>query len=211
MLFYLAAHARHGAEHFRAHVLRRVERRHREVALLEPDVVTEIAALVVGVGVGRKFHRIELEAGVVGLRDVFDVVEDEELGLRPEEDGVAHAHGLDQTFRLPGDRARVAVVGLARQRFERVADQDHRRLGVERIDAGAFRIGHELHVGLVDRLPAGDRGAVEHDALAERILLDRRDISRDVLPLAARVGETEIDVFHVVVLDHLQSVFGGRH
>ncbi len=56
MLFDLAAHARHGAEHFRTHVLRRVQRRHREVALLEPDVVTEIAALVIGVGVDRKFH-----------------------------------------------------------------------------------------------------------------------------------------------------------
>jgi len=63
----------------------------------------------------------------------------------------------------------------------------------------------------VDRLPAGDRGAVEHDALAERILVDRRDIGGDVLPLAAWIGETEVDVFHVVVLDHFQSVFGGRH
>src|SRR5204863_3850046 len=27
----------------------------------------------------------------------------------------------------------------------------------------------------------------------------------------SRVGETEIDVFHVVVLDHLHYVFGGRH
>jgi hypothetical protein len=63
----------------------------------------------------------------------------------------------------------------------------------------------------VDRLPAGDRGAVKHDALAERILLDRRDISGHVLPLAARIGETEVDVFHVVILDHLQSIFSGRH
>ena len=36
-------------------------------------------------------------------------------------------------------------------------------------------------------------------------------VEGDVLPLAARIGETEIDVFHVVVLDHLQDIFGRRH
>ncbi len=71
MLLHLAAHARHGAEHFRAHVLRRVLRRHREIALLESDVVAEIAAFVIGVGVGRELDRVELEAGVVWLgRDI---------------------------------------------------------------------------------------------------------------------------------------------
>ena len=38
-----------------------------------------------------------------------------------------------------------------------------------------------------------------------------RDVEGDVLPLAARVGEAEIDVFHVVVLDHFHDFFGGRH
>jgi hypothetical protein len=36
-----------------------------------------------------------------------------------------------------------------------------------------------------------------------------RDVERDVLPLAARVGEAEVDVLDVVVLDHLQDV-GSR-
>ena len=76
---------------------------------------------------------------------------------------------------------------------------------------GGRRIRHQAHVGLVDRLPAGDRRAVEHLAFGERLLFDHRDVEGDVLPLAARIGETEIDVFHVVVLDHLQDVFGGRH
>jgi hypothetical protein len=32
-----------------------------------------------------------------------------------------------------------------------------------------------------------------------------------MLPLAARIGETQIDVFDVVVLDRFQDVFGGLH
>ena len=69
-----------------------VLRRHREIALLEADMVAEIAALVVGVGVGRKLDRVELEAGVVGRGRILHVVEDEELGFRAEIDGVADAH-----------------------------------------------------------------------------------------------------------------------
>jgi hypothetical protein len=32
-----------------------------------------------------------------------------------------------------------------------------------------------------------------------------------VLPLAARIGETKVDVFDVVVLDRFQDIFGGLH
>ena len=92
VLLDLDAHARHGAEHFRAHVLCGVLRRHREVALLEADMVAEIAAFVFGVGIGGELDGVELEAGIVGLRGVFHVVENEELGLRSEEDGVADTH-----------------------------------------------------------------------------------------------------------------------
>ena len=45
------AHARHGGEHLGAHVLHRILRRHREIALLGPDAVAEIAAFVFGVGI----------------------------------------------------------------------------------------------------------------------------------------------------------------
>ncbi len=135
VLLDLHAHLGHGGEHFRTHVLRRVLRRDREVAFLGADVMPEIAALIGGVGVGREFDRVELEAGLVGLRAVAHVVEDEELGLGAEEDGVADAHRLHHRLGLPGDAARVAVVGLARCRFEHVAHDRQRRLGEERIDA----------------------------------------------------------------------------
>jgi hypothetical protein len=38
-------------------------------------------------------------------------------------------------------------------------------------------------------------------AIRERVLFDHGDIEGHVLPLAARIGETQVDVFHVVVLD----------
>src|SRR5262249_46298067 len=63
----------------------------------------------------------------------------------------------------------------------------------------------------VDRLPTGNRGAVEHDAFGKRVFFERGDVAGDVLPLPARIGEAVVDVFHVVVLDHLHHVFGRRH
>jgi len=63
----------------------------------------------------------------------------------------------------------------------------------------------------MDRLPAGDRRTVEHDAFGESILIDGRDVGRDVLPLASRIGKSKIDVFHVVVLDHFHDILWRRH
>ena len=73
------------------------------------------------------------------------------------------------------------------------------------------RIRHQRHVGLVDRLPAGDRGAVEHRAFGEDVLVDQREVEGDVLPLAARIGEAEVDILDVIVLDRLQDILGGLH
>ena len=100
VFFDLRAHPCHRAQHFRAHVLGRVQRRDREIALLESDMMSEVAAFVLRVRVRRKLYRVELEAGVVGLSRIFHIVEDEELRLRPEEDRVAHAHGPHQPLRL---------------------------------------------------------------------------------------------------------------
>ena len=85
VLLDLDAHRRHGREHLAAHVLRRILRRHREIAALGADAVAEVAALVVGVAVGRQLDGVELEAGVVGIGHEAHVVEDEELGLRAED------------------------------------------------------------------------------------------------------------------------------
>ena len=67
------------------------------------------------------------------------------------------------------------------------------------------QIGHQHHVGLVDRLPAGDGGAVEHRAVGEEVVIDQRQVEGDVLPLAARIGEAEVDEFDFLVLDQLED------
>ena len=185
--------------------------RHREVAGLGADAVAEIAALVFGPGVDRQFDLVEPEAGVVGLGRIAHVVEHEELGLRAERDGVADPHRLHHALGLAGDAAGVAVVGLSGGRLEHVAHQRQGGLGEERVDAGRTGVRHQAHVELVDRLPARDRGAVEHLALRERLLLDHADIEGHVLPLAARIGEPEIRILDIIVLDQLQDVFGRRH
>ena len=75
------------------------------------------------------------------------------------------------------------------------------------------RIRHQQHVGGLDALPAGDRGAVERVALLELVLVEVLHRHGDVLLLAARVGEAEVDELDLLVLDELQYVIGrrGRH
>ena len=55
----------------------------------------------------------------------------------------------------------------------------------------------------IDRFPASDRRAVEHKALFEEIFVNLIGHDCDVLQLAARVGEPDVDVFRVFVLDQL--------
>ncbi len=185
--------------------------RNREIAALGADAVAEVAALIGRVGVGRQFDRVEHEAGVVGIGLEAHVVEDEKFGFRAEEGGVADAGGLQEGFGLLGDAAGIAVIGLAGHGLEHVADDGERCGGEEGVDGGGGRIGHQHHVGFVDRLPAGDRRAVEHCAFREHFLIDEGDVEGHVLPFAARIGKTKIDILDVFVLDSFQNVFGSRH
>ena len=107
---------------------------------------------------------------------------------------------------LLGDRARVAAVGLTGAGLVHVAEDDERALRREGIEHGSRAIRHQHHVALVDRLPAGDRGAVEHDAARKEILADGADMVRQVLPLAARIGEAEVDVLDVVLLNQVEEL-----
>src|SRR4029078_2804884 len=89
-----------------------------EIAFLGADAVTEVAALVGGVGVAREFDRVELEAGVVGIGLELDVVEYKDLALWADQDLVADAHRLDHALGLLGDAAGIAIVRLAGCRLE---------------------------------------------------------------------------------------------
>ena len=48
-------------------------------------------------------------------------------------------------------------------------------------------------------------------SFGEGLLLDHTDVEGYMLPLAARVGEAEICVFNVIVLNKLQDILGGGH
>ena len=110
-----------------------------------------------------------------------------------------------------GDRARVTVVGLAAGRVVDVAEDVQHRLRRERVQHGGRGVRHQGHVGFVDRLPAGDRGTVEHDAIGEGLFLDGADVLRGMVHLAARVGEAKVDVLDVVFLDQVEDLADVRH
>jgi len=48
-------------------------------------------------------------------------------------------------------------------------------------------------------------------AIVEKVLVDRSNVMGEMLPFAARVGKPEVDVFNVVLLDHLNDFLGIRH
>ena len=98
------------------------------------------------------------------------------------------------------------VEGLVGGGLENVAVHAQGRSREERIDVGRIVVGHEYHVGLVDGLPAGNRGAVEHHAFIEHVCIDDRSVHGNVLKLAAQVGETKVDIFDAFVLDLLHQI-----
>ena len=211
VLFRLHAQLAHDGQHFAAQVLGGVDRVDREIAALGTRAVTHVAF---GIGLGRvarQFDGVERIAGAVGLGVPLHVVEDEELGFRAEEHGVADARSLDVVQGRLGDRAGVAVVGGAGVGVHHVAEQRQGRLLIERVDDRGRQVWTQLHVRLVDRLPAGDRRAVEHGAVVEEVVIDQIDVKRDVLHLAAHVGETNVNVFDVLFLDQVQDFLGGAH
>ena len=203
------AHFAHGAEHLGTQILLAIHWRHREIAAFDQRAMAHVAFRVVLQAGLRAFDAVQLVHAVSAAGAELHAVEDEELGLRAEEGGVAQAGALQVFLGLLGSAARVAVVALAGAGLVDVAEQDHLRLGREWVHHRRRRIRHQDHVALVDRLPAGDRRAIEHDALGEGIRLQRRDVLRGVMPLAARVGEAEIDVFDAVFLHHLEDLGDG--
>jgi hypothetical protein len=135
------------------------------------------------------------------------VVEQEELRLRAEIGHIADTGRLEVGLGQLGGAARVAIVGFAGVGLDDRAMQADRLFRVERIDIGALGVGHELHVRGFDALPARDRGAVEHEAFVKEVLVDQIGHHRDVLQLAARIGEADVDIGRILVLDHFKYVF----
>ena len=165
--------------------------------------------LVFLAGVPGAFLGLDLREAARHVVAPAHAVEHEELGFRAEERGVAQARGLHVGLGALGQRARVALVGLAVARLDHVAGQQQRRLLEERVDVGGVRVGHQQHVGGLDALPAGDRRAVEGMARTELVFIEVRHRHGHVLLLATGVGETEIDELDLVFLHHLHHIGDG--
>ncbi|EBA09822.1 hypothetical protein SSE37_08438 [Sagittula stellata E-37] len=202
----LHAEAFHGRQHLGADVLAIVGRVHREVAALVGRTVAQVAHLEFRVGVPCGVVGVDLVGHLVRGDGDLDIVEQEELGLGAEVGDVTDAGGLQVGLGQLRGAARVAVVGFACVRLDDGAVHAERLLGIERVDVDRVRVGHQLHVGGFDRLPAGDGGTVEHEAFFEEVLVDQVAHHGHVLQLAARVGEADVDVGNILVLDQLENV-----
>jgi hypothetical protein len=113
MLFRLQAQLFHHRQHFRAHVLKRIDRRDREIAALRARTVGEIAALHDRAGVVGAFVGIQRIEGVVLSGGPAHIVKDEEFRFRTEERLVANAGGGEEVLGFFRRGARVAIIGFA--------------------------------------------------------------------------------------------------
>ena len=146
MLVHRQAHLDHRRDHLAPDVHRAVDRSDREIAALGARPVGEVADLIFAAGIGRKLDVVDPEVGAVVAVLEADVVEHEEFGLGPDEDGVADAGALQIILGALGGRARVARIELAGAGIDDVAEDDQHRGRAERIDIDGVEVGLEDHV-----------------------------------------------------------------
>ena len=195
--------------HFRAHVLERINRWHREIAALDGRAMTRVTVLVFLAGVPGRFFGFDLEETTRHVVAPAHAVEHEEFGFRAEIGGVAQARCLHVRFCALGQRPRIALIRLAVTGLDHIAAQDKRRLFEERVDVGGIRIRHQLHVRGFDALPASDRRAVERVARREFFFVEMGHRYGHMVFFAAGIGEAEVDKFDFVLFHHLHHVGNG--
>ena len=201
VLVHIHAQFLHRGKHFRTHVLSGIDRVHGEISSLNSGTMSCIPAHEFGVGIPRRIFGIHDERNLVHRVRKSDVVEHEEFGFRSEKCLVADSGRFQIGFCLFGRPARVAFICFARVRLDDGAVQASRLLRVERVEIERFVVGHQFHVRSLDRLPAGDRRAVEHHSFFQHVLVERGGDQCHMLQLSARIRETQIDVFTVLFLD----------
>ena len=138
------------------------------------------------------------------------IVENVELGFRPEVGDVGDARALQIRFGFFGDLARVAIVFFPRDGVFDVAGNDERRHIEERINEGRIGIGDQDHVQFVDGLKAPNGAAVEGQSLGEFVFVEVGGGNGKVLLLADEVGKPNVNHFGFFLADHVENVF-GRH
>ncbi len=185
-----------------------IGRGNREIAFLVARPVAQV--IVFAAGVPAAFFGIdEIETAVLVLIEA-NIVEDEELGLGSKVGGIGNTAVFELQFRLLGDPARIAVVVLARNGVDDVAEHDQCPGLRERIHEGSGGIGNDEHVALVNRRPAADAGAVDSEAIFKRALIEHADGIRDVLVQSGQVGKAQIDLPGIVLLGELKSLLWGH-
>ena len=178
---------------------------------VDPHLLQRQHRLAAHVGAGVERGQVEVAALVEDLRHAalrLRRAEVEVLELGADVVGV-ETHLFGPFHRPLQDPARVALVGTA------AGDPDvaeHASDGILLLRAPGDqregrRVGHRDHVRLLDRVEAGDRGAVEAHAAVEGVL-QLGGVDREALQLAQHVGEPEADEAHVVLLDDLDDVSG---
>ena len=186
-----------------------IHRGDREVAAFDVRSVAAVAGFDVGGAVPDAFFADDFKHDFVHAGLVFHFVENEKFVLRAEVGGIGNAGGFEVGLGTAGQRPRVARVALHGVRLDDVAGEDEGFVRVEGVDVGGRRVGHEDHVGVVDALPAGKGGAVEHFAFFKEVFVDVRRVA-DVVFFAFAVGDAQVEVFDVFVVDELQNVAGGH-
>ncbi len=204
------AHLFHGVAHGGTDFVVVVARRNREITALDGRAVALVAAFDVLVGHPGALLGVDLEHRAGDVRLELDLVEDEELRLRANENGVTDTGGLEEFLGALGDGARVAVVALHGARLDDVADQDQGRLFGERIEYRGLVDRHQDHVGGFDAFPAMDGRTVEHLAVLEEVfILGITSRDGDVVLLAFGIGEAQINPLHIVIFDQLKRLRHG--
>ena len=172
-----------------------------------PSLLQGEDGLAAQVGARVERGQVEVAALVERLGDAalrFRRAEVEELELGTDVVGVeAHLFGAFQ--RPLHDPARVALVRAAAGDAD-VAEHARDRvflLGAPGQQVEGRRVRHGEHVGLLDRVEAGDRGPVEaHPAFEGVVQLG--GVDREALQLPEDVGEPEADEADVVLFDELR-------
>jgi hypothetical protein len=84
--------------------------------------------------------------------------------------------------------------------------RERRNVGDERVDHRRLRIGHDEHVGGVDRLPPTNRRAVEAEAVFEDLLGKLFDRGAEVLPDPEQVDELQVDELNTFLFGKRQNL-----
>ncbi len=204
------AHLFHYQTHGRADVLRGVNRRNREVTAFHCRTVTFVTTFVFGGGVPCAFDIVDSHVGTGDVGTKANVVEQEELWLWPEQNGVCDAGGAQVLFSAFSDGARVAIVALQRAWLKDIATDNQGRLFEERVNNSGRGVRHQYHVGFVDAFPATNRRTIKHFAFFKEVSINLMSWDSDMLLFTFGISEAQIDKLHFMFVQHRQNVFSGH-